>query len=105
MVESQKARKAAWWRTDRLDVTGWVALLLWLVAVVLVHNDFQEDFSWWDGRGVFALGAGVILLVETGFRLNMPTFRSKWWWTLLWAVALLALGLGLILDLAWLQLP
>lgn len=94
-----------WWTTDRVDAVGWAALFMWGALVVLAtYTDFQEGFSWWDGWGVFWIGAGVILLVETLARLFMPAYRSKWWWTLLWGVGLLSLGLGALFGWAWLSL-
>ena len=48
-----------WWTSDRLDAVGWAAIFIWGAVVVLAsYTDFAEDYSWWDGWGVFFVGAG-----------------------------------------------
>lgn len=95
-----------WWKTDRLDSAGWAALFLWGALVVVAHyTSFSDDFDWWDGWGVFFLGAGVIVLAETVIRVMAPKYRSKWGWSLFWGTAFLALGLGEIASPVWYALP
>ena len=49
-----------WWKSDRVDGVGWAALLLWGALVVVAENtSFRDDFDWWEGWGVFFIGAGV----------------------------------------------
>ena len=95
-----------WWRTDRLDAIGWAALFLWGALVVLAeYTSFQDDFDWWDGWGVFLVGAGLIVLSQTGVRLVMPEYRSKWGWNLFWGTAFLSGGLGELASPVWYALP
>ena len=63
------------------------------------------DFDWWDGWGVFFVGAGVIVIIEGLIRLGMPSYRSKWAWSMLWGTIFLALGLGGLASPAWYALP
>lgn len=95
-----------WWKTDRVDAVGWAALFLWGALVVVAHNtSFANDFDWWDGSGVFFVGAGAIVLIQTLFRFGMPRYRSKWGWTLFWGSAFLAVGLAELASPVWYALP
>jgi hypothetical protein len=95
-----------WWRSDRLDAIGWAVLFLWGALVVLAeYTSFSDDFDWWDGWGVFLVGAGAIVLVEALFRLWTPEYRSKLGWTLFWGTVFLSLGLGGLVSRAWHALP
>jgi hypothetical protein len=95
-----------WWSTDRLDGVGWAALFFWGALVVLgTYTSFRDDFDWWNGWGVFFVGAGAIVLGETVVRLVMREYRSKWGWTLFWGTAFLAVGLGELASPAWYALP
>jgi hypothetical protein len=95
-----------WWRSDRVDAVGWAALFLWGAVVVLAtSSSFSEDFDWWEGWGVFFVGAGVIVIIEGLIRLGMPSYRSKWAWSMLWGTIFLALGLGGLVSQAWYALP
>lgn len=95
-----------WWKSDRLDSFGWAALFLWgALVVVATYTSFSDDLDWWDGWGVFFVGAGVIVLLETVLRLGVARYRSKWGWTLFWGMAFLALGLGELASPVWYALP
>jgi hypothetical protein len=95
-----------WWKTDRVDAVGWAALFLWGALVVVAENTgFRDNFDWWAAWGVFWVGAGAIVLVETVFRTAMPRYRSKWGWTLFWGTAFLAIGLGELAGPIWYALP
>ena len=95
-----------WWQSDRLDAAGWAALFLWgALVVVATYTDFRDDFDWWEGWGVFFVGAGVIVLIEAMVRLMSPQYRSKFGWTLFWGTAFLALGLGELVNPVWYALP
>lgn len=94
-----------WWSSDRLDALGWAAIFIWGAVVVLAtYTDFSQDLSWWDGWGVFFLGAGAITLVEAVARLFIPQYRSKWAWTFMWGMIVLSIGLGALFGWAWLAL-
>jgi hypothetical protein len=94
-----------WWTSDRLGAAGWAAIFIWGAVVVLAtYTDFNEDFSWWDGWGVFFLGTGVIVLAESGVRLFLPRYRSKLSWAFAWEMAFLSIGLGALFSSAWLAL-
>jgi hypothetical protein len=104
--DSWEANWNNWWRNDQVDAVGWAALFLWGAVVVLAtSSSFSEDFDWWEGWGVFFVGAGVIVIVEGLIRLGMPTYRSKWAWSMLWGTIFLALGLGGLVSPAWYALP
>ncbi len=93
------------WQTDRMDAVGWAAIFTWgALVLVATYTSFSEDYSWWEGWGVFFVGAGVIVLVETLARLAMPEYRWKWWWSLLWGTAFLSFGLSALYGEAWLAL-
>jgi hypothetical protein len=95
-----------WWSSDRLDAFGWAALFLWgAVVVVASYTDLSTDYDWWDGWGVFWVGAGVIVLVEAVVRVLAPAYRAKWGWSLFWGAGFLALGLGELAHSAWYALP
>ncbi len=95
-----------WWRTDRADAVGWAALFLWgALVVVAEYTSFRDDFDWWNGWGVFFVGAGVIVLLEALVRLGMPRYRSKLGWTFFWGTAFLAFGLAELAHPAWYALP
>lgn len=94
-----------WWASDRLDAVGWAVIFIWGAVVVLAtYTDFSEDFSWWDGWGVFFLGTGAIVLAESGARLFLPRYRSKLSWTFVWGMVFLSIGLGTLFSSAWLAL-
>lgn len=105
--EERRARTwENWWTSDRLDAVGWAALFLWGALVVVAEStSFRDDFDWWEGWGVFLIGAGVIVLVEAVARLGIPRYRSKFGWTLFWGSAFLAFGLGELASPAWYALP
>lgn len=95
-----------WWKSDRIDGVGWAALFLWGALVVVAENtSFRDDFDWWEAWGVFFIGAGVILMIQTIVRLGMPEYRSKWGWTFFWGTAFLAFGLGELSSPVWYSLP
>lgn len=106
---AESSLEAEWdnfWKSDRADALGWVAIFLWGALVIVAENtNFRDEFSWWDAWGVFFAGAGVIVLIETAVRLAMPQYRSKWGWTLFWGCAFLALGLGGLASPIWYALP
>jgi len=92
-----------WWRSDRVDAAGWGAAFIWGALVLLAEaTGFMTDYSWWDGWGVFFTGAGVITLIGTVIRLQIPSYRGKWVGSLIWGCILLAIGLGTWGSVGWL---
>jgi len=104
--EKEKEKSSSekeWWQSDRVDAIGWGAAFIWGALVLLVGvTNFATTYSWWDGWGVFFTGAGVITLVLTGIRLQIPTYRGKWVGSLIWGCILLAIGLGVWETAGWL---
>ena len=95
-----------WWKSDRLDTMGWAALFLWgAIVVVGTYSSFSEGFDWWNGWGVFFIGAGAIVILEAALRLAVARYRSKWGWTLFWGTGFLAVGLAEFTTQIWFALP
>ncbi len=96
MKDEEKSASEVWWRQDRGDALGWAAVFIWgaLVLVAEITN-FAENFSWWDGWGVFFVGVGAILLVGTAVRLLVPDYwRPGLEWGWICGFVLLGVGLG-----------
>lgn len=84
-----------WWSQDQADAVGWGAYFIWGALVILAQiTDFSANFEWWNGWAVFFIGAGIITLVETAFRLVVPKYRRRWAPCLVWAFIMLAIGFG-----------
>ena len=93
------------WKSDRVNAFSWAALFLWGAIVVLASSTtWHESYDWWDGWGVFFIGAGVIVTAEALIRLTMPEYRWKVGWTLMWAIVFLSFGLSVFYGPAWLAL-
>ena len=93
------------WKSDRVNAFSWAALFLWGAIVVLASSTtWHERYDWWDGWGVFFIGAGVIVTAEAFIRLTMPEYRWKVGWTLMWAIVFLSFGLSVFYGPAWLAL-
>jgi hypothetical protein len=101
-MEEEK-RQDDWWRQDKVDAVGWGVAFIWGALVLLAEvTNFAEDYSWWDGWGVFFTGAGFITLIETIIRLQIPAYRGKWVGSLIFGLILLAIGLGTWGNVGWL---
>ena len=93
------------WKSDRVNAFSWAALFLWGAIVVLASSTtWHERYDWWDGWGVFFIGAGVIVTAEAFIRLTMPEYRWKVGWTLMWGIVFLSFGLSVFYGPAWLAL-
>lgn len=91
-----------WWQQDKLDSAGWGVAFIWGALVLLAEaTGFSDDISWWDGWGVFFTGAGVISLISTLIRLQVPAYRRKWVGSLIWACVMLAIGLSAWESAGW----
>jgi hypothetical protein len=91
------------WRRDPLNAAVWAGILIWAgVALLLGNLDVLED-SVLDGWDLVFAGAGVILLLEVVVRLLVPAYRQPVTGTIIFAVILLAIGLGDVVswDAIW----
>ncbi len=90
------------WRDDPLSTAGWAFFLIWIGLVLLAQNldllDSIDPLETWD---LIFIGAGVIVLVQVLIRLLVPAYRRSVMGSLIFAIILLAIGLG---DLATWQL-
>jgi Na+/H+ antiporter NhaD/arsenite permease-like protein len=83
------------WRRDPVDAAGWAAILIWAGLVFLAGNlgllaRFERLESW----GLIFLGAGLIVLLTVVARQLVPSYRRPVTGSLVFAVILLAIGLG-----------
>ena len=93
------------WKSDRVNAFSWAVLFLWGAIVVLASSTaWHESYDWWDGWGVFFIGAGVVVTAEAIIRLTMPEYRWKAGWTLMWGIVFLSFGLSVFYGPAWLAL-
>lgn len=96
---------------DLLSSVSWAFILIWAGLVFLASNlgwfeliGITIDESWmfrsitdWQRLGVWniiALGAGIIVLLETIVRLVIPEFRRHVGGSLIGAAVLIGIGLG-----------
>ncbi len=91
------------WRRDPLGSIVWAAILIWAGAVLLVSNLVRfGDFRRWFGPGqenvwaIIVMGAGVIVLLGVGARLLLPSYRRPVSGDIVFAVILIAVGVGLL---------
>lgn len=87
------------WRRDPLSAIVWATILIWAGVVFLASNlGFLTGFEWYDAWPIVLIGAGMILLLEAGFRLLVPSYRRAIGGTLLVGFILLGIGLGDLLN-------
>lgn len=104
MLERERNQRAAdvcggwegWCAEDRLDAIGWAGVFIWGALVLLAEvTNFSENFSCWDGWGVFFVGLAAIVLVETAILWLVPEYRRQGLaWGLVFGFILLGIGLG-----------
>lgn len=84
-----------WWHQDRLDAIGWAAFFIWGALVMLADaTKFSENFSWWDGWGVFFAGVGIIVIIGTVIRMLIPEYKRSPVGGFVFGFILLGIGLG-----------
>ncbi len=84
-----------WFLMDRIDALWWGLAFIWAALVLLTANTGWADSSgWWDGWGVFFIGAGILALFCAVIRLQMPAYRAKWVFSTIFGVIFLAIGLS-----------
>jgi len=102
-VEKKESSEKEWWQNDRIDTIWWGVSFIWGALVLLADiTDFGASYGWWDGWGVFFTGVGVITLIGTVIRLQLPEYRRKWVAGLIWGILFLAIGLGTWGGVEWL---
>ena len=104
-MESEKkiTEKENWWKQDKVDAAGWGFVFIIGALILLAEvSGFVSDYSWWDGWGVFFTCAGVITLIGTLVRLQIPNYCNGWVGGLIWGTILLAIGLGTWVEVDWL---
>jgi hypothetical protein len=96
--EKQEKEEKSWdekWRRDPLTALVWASILIWAGLVLLADNlgllvSFEQLNTW---SFVF-IGAGLILLLEVAVRLLLPDYRRPVLGTFIFALVLIAIGLG-----------
>jgi hypothetical protein len=102
----REAPRRQLWRWDRLDALWWALVFMWGALVLVVDTTSLSDgLDWWDGAGVFWIGAGSLALIGVPLRLGMTSYRSKVGWTLFFGTIFLSFGLAGMAGPAWLALP
>jgi hypothetical protein len=97
-TEKEEKEEKSWdekWRRDPLSAAVWAAILIWAGLVLLVSNmGLLARFEWLDDWGLIFVGAGLLVLLEVVVRLLLPDYRRPVMGTLIFAIILLAIGLG-----------
>ena len=114
--EKQEKEEKSWdekWRRDPLSGIVWAFILIWAGIVLLAENvgwldalteavpaNLQPDLSTWS---LILLGAGGIILLEVVVRVLVPAYRQPVTGSLIFAVVLIAIGLGDLFawELVW----
>ncbi len=80
-------------RNDPLSAMAWAAVLIWVGLVLLAENllPFMAGRSPWS---IIFIGAGAIFLMEALIRVLFPEYRKPIGGTVIFAVILIAIGLG-----------
>jgi len=101
------------WRRDPLSAIVWAVILIWAGVVFLLSNlgmldwliGMGRDITGWgslqrfgEAWSVVLLGAGGILLIEVAVRLLVPVYRRPVTGTVIFAVILIAAGLGDLIN-------
>jgi hypothetical protein len=88
--EKQRGEK---FRNDPLSAMAWAAVLIWVGLVLLAQNllPAMDGVQPWP---IIFIGAGAIFLLEVLIRLLRPEYRRPVGGTVIFAVILIAIGLG-----------
>ena len=103
--EHEKEQEKSWeekHRRDPLSTVIWGAILIWAGVVLLLEQLgitllSQQAGSW----PLILAGVGVILLLEVGARLLIPSYRRPVLGTAFLGIVLVTLGLGWQWDLVF----
>ena len=112
-TEEKSTEEKNWdekWRRDPLSAVIWAAIFIWAGVIFLLANLGYLDFilppvagqEWWvrtfDAWSIVLIGAGGILLLEVVIRLLVPVYRKPVVGTLIFALILIGLGLGELVN-------
>ena len=112
-TEEKSADEKSWdekWRRDPLSAVIWAAVFIWAGVVFLLSNLGFLDFilkpvageSWWvraaDAWSIVLIGAGLLFLIEVAVRLLMPVYRKPVTGTVIFALILIGVGLGDLIN-------
>ena len=98
------------WRRDPLSAVIWAAVFIWAGVVFLLSNMGYFDFivqpiegeGWWvtisGAWSIVLIGAGVLFLLEAAIRLLFPVYRKPVTGTIIFALILIGIGLGDLID-------
>ncbi len=96
--EKEEKEEKSWdekWRRDPLSAVVWAAILIWAGLVLLGSNlGLLARFEAVEAWALIFLGAGLIVLLEVVVRLLVPDYRRPVGGTLIFAIILVAIGLG-----------
>jgi hypothetical protein len=104
--EDERSRRTAhrhqWRRWDHLDALWWAMVFVWGALVLIADTtSFSDDLDWWDGSGVFWIGAGLLALIGIPLRLGMTRYHSRIGSALFWGTVFLSVGLGQLAGRPW----
>lgn len=96
--EKEEKEEKSWdekWRRDPLSAVVWAAILIWAGLVLLGSNlGLLARFEAVEAWALIFLGAGLIVLLEVVVRLLVPDYRRPVGGSLIFAIILVAIGLG-----------
>lgn len=96
--EKEEKEEKSWdekWRRDPLNAVVWAAILIWAGLVLLGSNlGLLARFEAVEAWALIFLGAGLIVLLEVVVRLLVPDYRRPVGGSLIFAIILVAIGLG-----------
>ncbi|HEC36318.1 MAG TPA: hypothetical protein ENI39_07275 [Anaerolineae bacterium] len=89
------------WRHDPVSAIGWAFVLIWAGLVLLLENlDLLTRFRPLGAWSLILIGAAAIMLLQVLIRLLVPSYRRPVMGTLIFAIILLAWGLGDLVQAA-----
>ena len=85
------------WRRDPLNAAAWAVIIIWAGVVLLADSTglLTKFEALDDAWGLIFIGAGVILLLEILVRLVVPDYRRAITGNIIFAIALLGAGLSM----------
>jgi hypothetical protein len=82
------------WRRDPVDAAMWAILLIWAGLLLLAGNLGLFDDTGIPTWSVGFVGAGLIVLLATVFRVVVPAYRRPLGSGLVFGLILIGIGLG-----------